>query len=86
MKMHQMNLVTVAVSWRGGAVSLQDEEQEPMMAKCKNRGDEKITLILKIGSVYHVRNNACIHLRAKGQNIYMYRRRRIYKEPPREIQ
>jgi hypothetical protein len=74
MKMHQMNLVTVADSWRGGAVRVQDEEQEPTMAKCRNRGEEKITLILKIGSVYHVRNNACIHLRAKCLNIYMYRR------------
>jgi hypothetical protein len=26
-------------------------------------------------------NNTCIHLREKGQNIYMYRREKIYKEP-----
>jgi hypothetical protein len=30
-------------------------------------------------------NNTCIHLRAKGLNIYMYRRGRIYKEPSGEI-
>jgi hypothetical protein len=33
-----------------------------------------------------VRNSTCIHLRAKGPNIYMYRKERTYKEPPREIQ
>jgi hypothetical protein len=38
------------------------------------------------GFVYHVMNNTCIYLRAKRLNIYMYRRRRIYKEPPGEIQ
>jgi hypothetical protein len=32
-------------------------------------------------SVYHVMNVTCIHLRAKGSHIYMYRRGRIYKEP-----
>jgi hypothetical protein len=38
------------------------------------------------GSVYHVMNSTCIHLRVKGPNIYMYRRGRIYKKPPGEIQ
>jgi hypothetical protein len=30
-------------------------------------------------------NITYIHLRAKGLNIYMYRRERIYKEHPEEI-
>jgi hypothetical protein len=38
------------------------------------------------GSINHVMNSTCIHLRAKGPNIYMYRRERTYKEPPGEIQ
>jgi hypothetical protein len=29
MKMHQLNLVAAADSWRTGAVRVQDEEQEP---------------------------------------------------------
>jgi hypothetical protein len=33
-----------------------------------------------------VMNSTCIHLRAKGSHIYMYRRERIYKELPGEIQ
>jgi hypothetical protein len=33
-----------------------------------------------------VRNSTFIHLRAKGPNIYMYKRGRIYKDPPGEIQ
>jgi hypothetical protein len=33
-----------------------------------------------------VRNSTFIHLRAKGPNIYMYKRGRIYKDPPEEIQ
>jgi hypothetical protein len=54
--------------------------------KCERSSRERKTnLTLKLGSVYHVMNNVCIHLRAKGLNIYMYRRRRIYKEPPEEI-
>jgi hypothetical protein len=31
-------------------------------------------------------NSTCIHLRANDSHIYMYRRGRIYKEPPGEIQ
>jgi hypothetical protein len=42
------------------------------------------TLTLKSGFVYHVMNNTYIHLRAKDSNIYMYRRGRIYKEPPQK--
>jgi hypothetical protein len=34
----------------------------------------------------HVVNSTCIHLRARGSYIYMYRRGRIYKDPPGEIQ
>jgi hypothetical protein len=33
-----------------------------------------------------VMNNTYIHLRDRGSYIYMYRRERIYKEPPGEIQ
>jgi hypothetical protein len=33
-----------------------------------------------------VMNSTCIHLRVRGSNIYMYRRRRIYKKNPGEIQ
>jgi hypothetical protein len=33
------------------------------------RGGEK-NLTLVFGSVYHVLNDTCIHLRAKGPNIY----------------
>jgi hypothetical protein len=51
-----------------------------------NREREEQTLTLIFGSIYYVMNNICIHLRAKGLNIYMYRRGRIYKEPPEEIQ
>jgi hypothetical protein len=32
-----------------------------------------------------VMNSTYIHLRASGSYIYMYRRGRIYKEPPGEI-
>jgi hypothetical protein len=48
------------------------------------RGGEK-TLTLVFDSVYHVMNSTCIHMRTEDLNIYMYRRERIYKEPPREI-
>jgi hypothetical protein len=48
--------------------------------------ERKTNLTLKTSSVYHVMNITCIHLRAKGPNIYMYRRGGIYKEPPGEIQ
>jgi hypothetical protein len=33
-----------------------------------------------------VMNSTCIHLRVRDPNIYVYRRGRIYKEPPGEIQ
>jgi hypothetical protein len=55
-------------------------------ATCRSTGEERKNLTLICGSRYHVMNSTCIHLRAKGPNIYMYRRRRIYKEPPGEIQ
>jgi hypothetical protein len=36
--------------------------------------------------VKSVMNSTYIHLRVRDLNIYMYRRGRIYKEPPGEIQ
>jgi hypothetical protein len=42
-------------------------------------GEENLNLIFS--SVYHVMNITCIHLRVKGLNICMHRKRRIYKEP-----
>jgi hypothetical protein len=33
---------------------------------------------------YHVRNNTCIHMRAGGPNIYMYRRGKYIKNPLEE--
>jgi hypothetical protein len=66
------------------------EEKKPSATKCSTRlvhsRERETTLTLKTGSVYHVRNITCIHLRAKGPNIYIYRRERIYKEPTEEIQ
>jgi hypothetical protein len=60
----------------------------------KNSGDEvqsvirtgeiKITLILKTGSVYHVMNSTCIHLRTGGPNIYMYMKGKYTKNPQKE--
>jgi hypothetical protein len=47
----------------------------------KNEEREK-TLTLIYGSAYHIMNSTCIYLRAKGPNIYMYKRGRIYKEQP----
>jgi hypothetical protein len=44
----------------------------------KNRGKREIIIS---GSIYHVMNNTCIHLRDKSSNIYMYKKERIYKEP-----
>jgi hypothetical protein len=76
-KMHQMNLVAAVDSWRTGAVHVQDEEQESTMAKCRNRGEEKITLTQKIISVYHVMNSTCIR---RPEYIHIYEGK-IYKEP-----
>jgi hypothetical protein len=61
-------------------------ERKSAETKCRTAWEREQTLTLKAGSVYHVRNSTCILLRAKGLNIYMYKRGRIYKEPPREIQ
>jgi hypothetical protein len=55
-------------------------------ARKKSLGERKRILTLICGSVYHVMNKTYIHLRAKGPNIYMYKRERIYKEYPDEIQ
>jgi hypothetical protein len=57
------------------------EGKKPLATKCSTRlgrsGERETTLTLKSGSVYHVMNITCIHLRAKDLNIYMYRRGRI---------
>jgi hypothetical protein len=79
--MDQMNLAAVADLWQTGAVHVQDEEQEPTMAKCRNRGEEKITLTQKIISVYHVMNSTYIHLRTEDPNIYMYMKEKYTKNP-----
>jgi hypothetical protein len=42
-------------------------------------GEERLTLIF-FCSGYHVMNNTCIYMKGEIQNIYMYRRERIYKE------
>jgi hypothetical protein len=65
------------------------EDRRPATMKCNTKShgrEKKRTLTLKIGSDYHVMNNTCIHLRARGSNIYMYRRGTIYKESTGEIQ
>jgi hypothetical protein len=36
-------------------------------------------------AVVTVMNSNCIHMRTEDLNIYMYKRGRIYKEPPGEI-
>jgi hypothetical protein len=65
------------VAWRKGTA--------PSEKKIGNRGvvarggEKNLTLVC--GFVYHVMNSTCIHLRAEGSNIYLYRRGRIYKEP-----
>jgi hypothetical protein len=68
----------------------EEKPDEEHARNARNRGEDMRTLTLKIDSVYHVRKSTCIRLRAKGPNIYVcvcvYRMRRIYKEPPREIQ
>jgi hypothetical protein len=76
-----MNLVAAVDSWRTGAVHVQDEEQESTMAKCRNRGEEKITLTQKIVSIYHVMNSTCIHLRTEQLNIYMYMKEKYINNP-----
>jgi hypothetical protein len=58
----------------------------------QNRGDRRVSHAMhrgknpKILALYHVMNSTCIHLRVRDSYIYMYRRGRIYKEPPGEIQ
>jgi hypothetical protein len=44
-----------------------------------NRGKEKRTITLKIGSIYHFMNITYIHLRVKSLNMYIYKMR-IYKK------
>jgi general stress protein CsbA len=45
-----------------------------------------LNLMKELLEVETVINSTCIHMRAGGLNIYMYRRRKINKEPSREIQ
>jgi hypothetical protein len=55
-------------------------EEEPKCSGSMREGENK-TLTLKIGFVYHDRNNTCIHMRTEDSNIiYMYKRGRIYQE------
>jgi hypothetical protein len=49
--------------------------------RARSRKKRERTLTLICGSVYHVMNSTYIHLRTKDPNIYIYRRRRIYKDP-----
>jgi hypothetical protein len=50
--------------------------------KCDGRmWEERDNLILKIGSVYHIRNSTCIYPRVKCLNIYIYRRGEYTKNP-----
>jgi hypothetical protein len=48
--------------------------------------EERKNLTLLFGYVYHIMNNTCIHMRTGWLNIYMYRRREIYREPLEKIQ
>jgi hypothetical protein len=50
----------------------------------RSREREKRTLTLFCGSVYHVRNSTCIHLRTGGPNIYMYMKGKYTKNPLKE--
>jgi predicted glycosyltransferase involved in capsule biosynthesis len=60
-------------------------EEEPKCSGSMREGKNK-TLTLKIGFVYHDRNNTCIHMRTEDSNIiYMYKRGRIYQEPHKNI-
>jgi hypothetical protein len=59
----------------------------------QTRGERRVSHAVHRGeknpyilALYHVINSTCIHLRDMGSYIYMYRRDRIYKEPPGEIQ
>jgi hypothetical protein len=51
----------------------------PRAGSIRERDERILTLIF--GSVYHVINITYIHLRANDPNIYMYKRKKIYKEP-----
>jgi hypothetical protein len=56
-------------------------EEEPKCSGSTREGENK-TLTLKIGFVYHDRNNTCIHMSTEDSNIiYMCKRGRIYQEP-----
>jgi hypothetical protein len=58
-----------------------------------NRGDCRVSHAVHHGEKTprfwldtNVMNSICIYLRANDSYIYMYRREKIYKEPPEEIQ
>jgi hypothetical protein len=61
------------------------EREEEHVQSARNHEEERRTLTLKIGSVYHVMNRTCIHMRAGGPNIYMYRRGGNIQRTPEEI-
>jgi hypothetical protein len=71
----------------GKKIDPHEQEKEDLVAQVQRQerrlGEERKPNP-NFGSVYHVMNSTCIHLRV--EDIYMYRRRRIYKEPPRVIQ
>jgi hypothetical protein len=75
----QVAAQTSAVSTIEGSFGTKKQDRSRM--KCRELWERGKTLTLNSGSVYYVRNNTYIHLRAKSLNIYMYRRERIYKEP-----
>jgi hypothetical protein len=63
-----------------------EEDQQAQVQHQERRLEEERKPNPNFGSVYHVMNSTCIHLRARGPNINMYRRGRTYKELPKEIQ
>jgi hypothetical protein len=61
------------------------QRTEVTMPKCMESWGSEKNPNPKIGSAYHVMYNTCIHMKVEDPNIYMYKRGRIYKEPPGEI-
>jgi hypothetical protein len=45
------------------------------------REREERTTTLIFGSVYHVMNSTCIHMRTGGLNIYIYMKEKYTKNP-----
>jgi hypothetical protein len=52
----------------------------------ERRGERKKILNLKTGFEYHVMDSTCIHMGIECSNIYMYMKRKIYKEHSKGIQ